>query len=368
MTGHDTLTFIGIFFAGLALNLTPCVYPMLTVTVSVLSRGDKRPLLSSFFRSAVYVSGIAVMYSTLGTVAAMTGGFFGGLLQSAWVQLAIAAVMFLMALAMFGVYRFEAPAFVLEKLGHRRSGAFGLFLSGLLVGIFAAPCIGPPVAALLAHVAERRDPVYGFWLFLVMALGLGLPYLIFGTFSHALKSLPKSGVWLVWVDRFFGVVLMGFAAFYCSLALASFDLLPQRTASVPVAGEGAPKAVRWESYTPEVLQRALASGRPVVVDFYADWCLPCQEMEAVTYRHPEVIQEFERFERIKVDLTDAGHQAEMELAEAHQVYGIPTMIFFGPDGQEIRSLKSTGFIDPDQMLQLLHEASANPASEAGLAG
>lgn len=365
MTEHHTLTFVGIFFAGLALNLTPCVYPMLTVTVSVLSRGERRPLLSSFLRSVVYVSGIAVMYSALGTAAAMTGGFFGSLLQSAWVQLAIAAVMFSMALAMFGVYRLEAPAFVLEKLGRKRSGVFGLFISGLLVGIFASPCIGPPVAALLAHVAERRDPVYGFWLFFVMALGLGTPYLVFGTFSHFLKSLPKSGAWLVWVDRFFGVVLMGFAAFYFSLALGSFDLLPQRPAADPSAAAKTGEGVRWERYTAEGLKRALASGRPVVVDFYADWCLPCQEMESVTYRDPQVIREFGRFERIKVDLTDAGNEAEMALAEAHQVYGIPTMVFFGADGREIPALKSTGFIDPGQMHRLLREASPERPDDAG---
>lgn len=358
MIGNDAWALVGIFFAGMALNLTPCVYPMFTVTVTIFSRGEKEKvsLPLSFLKALVYVLGITVMYSGLGTAAALTGGFFGAFLQSAWVRLAIAAVMFAMALAMFGVYRFEAPAFVLERLGRKRSGFAGLFVSGLLVGIFAAPCIGPPVAALLAHVAERQDPVYGFWLFFVMAAGLGFPYLVFGTFSHLLKALPKSGVWLVWVDRFFGVVLLGFAVFYLSLAVGPLDILPSR--SVPTSGVGQTESgkgsgIVWQKYTPESLAQALRSGKPVVVDFYADWCLPCQEMEVTTYRHAGVIAEADRFERIKVDLTDAGNEVQMALAQEHKVYGIPTMMFFDAQGKEIPGLRSSGYLSAKELLGIL---------------
>jgi thiol:disulfide interchange protein DsbD len=359
---QDWVGLAGLFLAGVALNLTPCVYPMLTITVSIFSRTGDRSLPASFLSALVYVLGITVMYSVLGITAALSGGFFGALLQNPWVLLAIAVLMFSMALSMFGLFRVQAPAAVLEKLGRKRAGLGGLFVSGLFVGVFAAPCIGPPVAALLAHVAERQDPVYGFWLFFVMALGLGFPYLLLGTFSHGVKALPKAGAWMLWVDRFFGIVLLGFGAFYLWLAAGSWDLLPVRQ-----AGNGGGPGIHgqaggltWKAYTPEALKEALASARPAVLDFYADWCLPCQEMEATTYRNPAVIRAFDRFERIKVDLTDAGNEDQMALAESSKVYGIPTLLFYDSTGNEITSLRATGYVSSKELLAILDQIPSAP--------
>ncbi|MBP9733073.1 MAG: thioredoxin family protein [Candidatus Omnitrophica bacterium] len=363
---QDWLGLAGLFAAGVALNLTPCVYPMLSITVSIFSKTGNKTLFSSFLSALVYVFGITVMYSALGVSAAIGGGFFGALLQSPWVQLVIAAFMFSMALSMFGVFKVQAPSFILSRLGHKPVGMGGLFLSGLLVGIFAAPCIGPPVAALLAHVAEHRDPVYGFSRFFVLALGLGFPYLIFGTFSHWIKALPKAGAWMVWVDRLFGVILIGFAGFYLMLALGSWDLLPtarvERHAQMSDTGQSANSSLAWTRYTPAVLERALKSGRPVIADFYADWCLPCQEMEAVTYRNAKVKAALGRFELIKVDLTDAGDETQMALAECYQVYGIPTMLFFDDHGSELTHLRATGYINPNDFLEILDQVPENTAS------
>ncbi len=358
----DWLGLAGLFLAGVALNLTPCVYPMLSITVSIFSRTGNDSLVSSFVNALVYVLGITVMYSALGISAALSGGFFGALLQNPWVLLLIAVLMFSMALSMFGLFRVQAPAFVLEKLGRKRTGLGGLFVSGLFVGVFAAPCIGPPVAALLAHVVERQDPVYGFWLFFVMALGLGFPYLLLGTFSHGIKALPKAGAWMVWVDRFFGVILMGFAVFYLWLAAGSWDLRPDRQVPQGISTEapGQSGGLVWKAYSPDVLKQALASGRPVVADFYADWCLPCQEMEATTYRNPAVIQAFDRFERIKVNLTDAGNEAEMTLAEDSKVYGIPTMLFYDAAGKEVSSLRTTGYVSSKELLAILEQIPSAP--------
>src|SRR5699024_5897907 len=148
------------------------------------------------------------------------GELFGSWLQSPWVLAGIGVLMLLLSLSMFGVYELQPPAWMMQKLGktQQASGYIGHFLSGLLVGVFAAPCIGPPIIALLAFVGAQGSPVFGFSAFFVMALGLGLPYLILGTFSGLLGEMPRSGLWMIWVKQVFGVILVGVALFYVALA------------------------------------------------------------------------------------------------------------------------------------------------------
>ncbi|MEX0993996.1 MAG: cytochrome c biogenesis protein CcdA, partial [Balneolaceae bacterium] len=215
--------FAGIFLIGLALNLTPCVYPMLSVTVSLFGskEGEASTLGHSFFMASIYVLGIVSMYSVLGVAAAYTGALFGSWLQSPWVLAGIGILILLLALSMFGLYELQPPSSWTQKLSgtqRKTGGVVGHFFSGLVVGIFAAPCIGPPIIALLAFVGSQGDPLFGFLLFFIMAFGLGFPYLILGTFSGLLSKLPKSGTWMVWVKKIFGVVLVGVALFYLALA------------------------------------------------------------------------------------------------------------------------------------------------------
>jgi len=220
-----SLHFLTFFLAGLAVNLTPCVYPMMTVTVSLFKpQGDSPhsgtvPVSASFGRALVYVLGMAVMYSSLGVFAAMTGALFGGILQNKWIVLTVAVLMLGLALSMFGAFQLSIPSGLLQKLERlRRVKFFGLFFSGMFVGVFAAPCIGPPVLALLTSVADRGNMTFGFFSFFIFSLGLGLPYLILGTFSGLLKKIPKAGSWLVWVEHVFGVILLGFSLYYFAIA------------------------------------------------------------------------------------------------------------------------------------------------------
>jgi thiol:disulfide interchange protein DsbD len=214
------LAFLGIFVIGLALNLTPCVYPMLSITVSLFGARTDTHTMRVFLKALIYVLGMATMYSILGVAAALSGGLFGGLLQSPWVLTAIAVLMFGLALSMFGLYELRMPYWLTSKLGGTTTmGTIGVYLSGLVVGVFAAPCIGPPILALLALVGARGDPMFGFWTSFTLSFGLGFPYLVLGTFSGLLKKMPRSGVWMVWVKKVFGVVLIGVAFFYLGLAL-----------------------------------------------------------------------------------------------------------------------------------------------------
>lgn len=220
-TEGTIVAFFAIFLIGLALNLTPCVYPMLSVTVSLFGTQTQDRISTAFLRSVVYVLGIATMYTVLGVSAALSGGLFGSWLQSPWVLGGIGALLFALALSSFGAYQIQVPYWVTSRLGGQTStGLIGLYLSGLVVGVFAAPCIGPPVIALLTLVGAKGDPVFGFQAFFSLSIGLGFPYLILGTFSGLLKKIPKSGAWMVWVERFFGVVLTGAALFYAALAFA----------------------------------------------------------------------------------------------------------------------------------------------------
>jgi thiol:disulfide interchange protein DsbD len=382
------VAFLAIFLIGLALNLTPCVYPMMSVTVSLFGAQTETNTLKVFLKAAVYVLGIASMYSVLGVTAALGGGLFGSWLQSPWVLGGIAALLFGMALSSFGFYQIQMPYWLTSKLGGTTgSGIIGLFVSGLIVGVFAAPCIGPPVIALLTLVGSKGDPVFGFWAFFVLSLGLGLPYLVLGTFSGLLKKIPKSGGWLVLVERVFGVILTGAALFYLSLAL-----LPKYAAYVIpltlfVGGiyvgfiENSAKdrklkrrfqlmfgsacivlafvfanalrapGLSWEPYSEKRLTEAKADGQPVIMDFYADWCIPCLELDRNTFTNLEVAKETQDFVRLKVDLTHFDSPEAEELRKRFNISGVPTIVFLREDGTEHVDSRIIGFVPPKEFVK-----------------
>ncbi|HEX2522715.1 MAG TPA: cytochrome c biogenesis protein CcdA, partial [Terriglobia bacterium] len=210
-------TLLFVFVSGLALNTTPCVYPIIPITIGFFTNQSQGRTGGTFLMSATYVLGMAITYSVLGVVASMSQGLFGGLLQNPWVLIGLALLMLGLSLSMFGVYEFRLPAFLnrfADKSTQSAGGTLRAFLMGLMMGIVAAPCIGPFVLGLLVHVGAKGDAVYGFFMFFVLSLGLGLPYLLLGTFSGALKRLPRSGEWMVTVRKVFGVVLIGMALYF----------------------------------------------------------------------------------------------------------------------------------------------------------
>ena len=380
--------FGSIFLVGLALNLTPCVYPMMSVTVSLFGGQQSASLGASFARAVVYVLGIVVMYSVLGVMAALTGSLFGAWLQSPWVLGGIGVLLFLLALSMFGLYELQLPSSWMTKLGaaNQVTGFAGLFLSGLVVGIFAAPCIGPPIIALLAFVGGEGNALFGLGIFSVLAFGLGAPYLVLGTFSGLLQRLPKSGVWMVWVKKVFGVVLVGAALFYLALAFAPqaapyavvvalvlggaylgfaersgergtiFHKVKMAIGGVAfIAGMVAFAAlqrpgIEWEPYAPERVEQAIADGTPVMMDFYADWCVPCLELDRVTFTDRRVVQESENFVRLKVDLTQFDSEESEALRRRYAVAGVPTIVFLDPAGEEVRDVRVVGFVNANDFL------------------
>ena len=386
-TKGSLVAFFAIFVIGLALNLTPCVYPMLTVTVSLFgTRTDVNPL-RAFSKAIVYVLGIATMYSVLGVTAALGGGLFGSWLQSPWVLGGIGVLMFVLALSSFGVYQIQMPYWLTSRLGGASTtGIVGLYLSGLVVGVFAAPCIGPPVIALMTFVGFKGDPLFGFWVFFILSLGLGLPYLVLGTFSGLMKKIPRSGDWLTWVEKIFGVVLTGGALFYFGLAAVprlAIYVVPitaivggiylgflepsgktKKTIHEIKLGFGIvaimfglyllnglrEQGISWEKYSEARLDIARENGQPVLMDFYADWCIPCLELDRKTFTHKDVIDATKDFVRLKVDLTTFDSPESEALRKKYNIAGVPTIVFLRSDGQEEMNSRLVGFASPDEFV------------------
>ena len=349
MNTSDYLTFIGFFFAGLAVNLTPCVYPMLSVTISLFKPefDKKESLRHSFFRALAYFLGITVMYTALGIFAASSGKLFGSFLQNQWVLAAVGLLMLVLSLSMFGLFQIRPPVELLDKLSTlRRVDYVGLFLSGMFVGVFAAPCIGPPVLALLAAVADKGDPKFGFAAFFTFSCGMGLPYLFLGTFSKLTTKLPKAGVWLIWVERIFAVVLLAFAIFYFALA---FKVHPKNEAV----------ETTWKSYSAQALNSSLMLRHPVIIDFYADWCLSCHELEKTVFSKPEVIALLKQLTALRLDATDVDSAAVSAIIEKYAIIGLPTVVFLDEQGQEIKDMRVEGVVSKEKFIKRLQQQLEN---------
>ncbi len=390
------VTLLFVFLSGLALNTTPCVYPIIPITIGFFANQSEGRLSRTFFMALLYVLGMATTYSVLGVIASLTKGFFGAALQNPFVLIFLALLMVVLALSMFGLYEFQMPMFLsqLVSRGTQSSGGMlGALLMGLTMGIVAAPCIGPFVLGLLVHVGTKGDPVYGFFLFFVLSMGLGLPYLILGTFSGSLRRLPRSGVWMVTVRRIFGFVLLGmalyfltpllgnssryvFVAFFLMSALfflffeASRAKSPQFAWILRLIGLGTLAAaiffliperkishIAWQPYSVGALQNARQKGKPVMIDAYADWCIPCKELDKFTFSDPSIQTEAAAYVTMKLDLTrpTAGSEATMA-KDQFGIQGVPTILFFSPAGEEQRNLRLEGFEKPEQFLNRMRQS------------
>jgi len=409
------LTFVLIFLGGLALNLTPCVYPLIPITVSYFggqAGGKKGGLVA---HALLYVLGMAVTYSVLGSLAAFTGGLFGAALQVPAVLLVIAAIMVALALSMFDLYEFRLPGFLNRMAGASRKGFWGTFFMGLTVGVVAAPCIGPFVLGLLTYVGDRGNVLLGFWMFFVLALGLGVPFLALAFFSGSVNRLPRSGAWMVWVRKIFGFILLAMALYFLQplfrdpllygLAMAFLlfaagvylawveptrsagkvfpfvrnlvgfaflivallfarggirESMDRRLAEIASLQGGASSlnAVRWLPYNEARVSAAVKEGRPVFIDFYADWCLPCHELDQKTFSDPQVAALSKRFLMLKADLTSSADPKARALRKQYGIPGVPALVFLGEDGREKPDLRVAGFIRPKEFLGRMNRALA----------
>ncbi len=370
------LTLAILFLGGLALNLTPCVFPMIPITVGFFAMQSDGRRSRRFVLSASYVLGLVVMYSALGVLAALSGKMFGAWLQNPAVLIGFAVLMLVLASSMFGAWEMTVPQFIARRSGGR-AGVAGAAVMGLFVGIVAAPCVGPVVVALFTLVAEIGKPLIGFVMFGALGFGLGFPYLV------ALNALPKPGEWMVQVKKAMGFVLIAMAVYFVRpligdsafrwgvaaslligaaflffsrsvgprggrvmrLACASLLLIAGAAFALP-RSSGA--KIEWQQYESAVL--ASSAGKPVIIDFYADWCLPCKELDANTFSDRAVAGELARFVRIKADLTNANDPAVQTLTRQYGIIGVPTIVFLDSSGREIDAQRLIGFEGPRPFL------------------
>jgi thiol:disulfide interchange protein DsbD len=404
-------TFVFIFFIGLGLTLTPCIYPLIPITVSYFGGQSGGRASRTFLLAFLYVLGMSITYSILGTVAAMTGGLFGAALQNPFVVLILAAILVALALSMFGLWEIRMPMFLARRTGSGRQGYVGAVVMGLTMGIVAAPCIGPFVLGLLTYVGEMGKPLLGFFMFFTLAWGLGIPFLVLGTVSGSISRLPRSGDWMVWVRKIFGFILIAMALYFARhlldhrLVSIGFAVIAaaggvylgwiDRAAGTgrgfrvlkPVVGvigialgaailvlpairgteEAARRGIAWLPYNEEIVFNAANEGKPVVIDFSASWCVLCHELEEKTFVDPEVVKLSSRFVPLRADLTKSG-EIEKKIRNDYKIRGLPVIIFIDRSGNERTDLRSTGFIDAIEFMRRVEMLAAGRAGGAPPAG
>ncbi len=412
------LAFLIVFLLGLLSSLTPCVYPMIPITISFIGARSGSSKFTGFIQSCWFVLGMALVFSSLGVIAAATGGVFGAVGQSPAFLIGLAVIFLILATSMFGAFELQVPSALLGKMTAtpttglqegKGPSPFGAMFMGGVTGFVAAPCVGPVIATLLVFIANTGNLLQGFFLMLAYALGMGTLFLVIGTFAGAMNALPGAGSWMETVKHFFGVVMVAMALWFLRTLIPAevmvylvggglvifgvycdaFTQLKEDAgkgakfikavgliavligaryliwgvdgpaATVVSAGGGtvtqAHAEVPWTVASPEsniqdqLLNSAVQAGKPVIMDFWAEWCVQCKELDHETWSDPAVMAEAERFETVKMDMTKTGSDWARAANQDYAIVGMPTVIFFDSSGEEVK--RFNGFHKADKVLE-----------------
>jgi thioredoxin:protein disulfide reductase len=395
------LLFLLVFVAGFLTSLTPCVYPVIPLVMGFVGARSGGRRWKGFTLSLFFVLGLALVYSLLGVVAAKTGSLMGPSFQNPWVVALISAIFIVMGLSLAGLFSITPPAALASRIGRGyRSEILTAMAVGGISGIIAAPCVGPVLIALLSWISQTGNVLLGFWLTFVFSLGMSVIFLLAGTFSGVLTALPRGGKWMETVKYLFATLLIAgglyflgtilpawlgltlWGAFLIAVAvwLGVFTPRPEETAltrlgrtlavlvllagallfwkglerrwfpAAPTVVAGPVAGPEWMSDLEQAKSRAKTGNRRLVIDFYADWCRACVELDEKTWPQPEVVAALGDFVSVKVDFTRGGTAVDA-LKKQYRIIGMPTVVFLDPDGAEIG--RFSGFLPAGDLLAFL---------------
>ena len=355
-------TVVGVFFlAGVLLSLTPCVLPMVPILSSIIVGQKERVSRGrGLLLALAYSQGMALVYTGLGVAAGLLGQGLAAYLQHPWVVLAFAALMVLLALSMFGLYELRLPVAVQSWLGQGSNrlpgGKFvSVFAMGVVSALIVSPCVSAPLAGALLYISQTRDVVLGGSALYAMAWGMSVPLLLVGVSAGGL--LPRAGAWMTAVKALFGVLMLGMAVY---VARPAWPYLQTQ-----VLGMEAPasthrsvlpfKRVHSLAELDAAVAQARADGRAVMLDFYADWCVSCIEMERETFSDALVQSRLKGVVLLQADVT-LNAADDRELMQRFGLFGPPGILFFNPQGEELAGARVIGFQNAQAFLQSLQRA------------
>ena len=212
------MSYLAVYLGGFLVSLTPCVYPVIPITVAYVGGGSGTGRVEAIIKTSVYILGMAITYTVLGAVAALTGSFFGKIQSSPWTYFILANVFILLGLSMLGVYTFFIPGIKTTGAHGKKVGILGGLIMGIVSGLVIGPCTAPVLGVVLGYVAARQNVVYGMSLLFVFAIGMGTILFFVGMFTGLMKSLPKPGKWMVWIQKIFGLVMLGIGEYFLFMA------------------------------------------------------------------------------------------------------------------------------------------------------
>ncbi|WP_373004966.1 protein-disulfide reductase DsbD [Sulfurimonas sp.] len=404
------LTFLGF---GLLLALTPCVFPMIPIISGVIiSQGDGITTKKAFMLSMVYVLAMAVAYTVAGVLAGLFGSNLQAALQTPWVIYSFSGVFVALALSMFGFYELKLPDSLVSKVSSskHKSGFIGVAIMGFLSALIVGPCVAAPLAGALVYIGQTGDAVLGGMALFSMSIGMGIPLIIVGV--SAGKFMPKPGAWMTMVSAIFGVMMLGVAVWMLervadvyvtmllysmlgigfAIYLGTFDkdshifkrsiavimfiysvalfigvlggstsmikplsfLKPQVVSSVTQIERKHTEFVKVTSIAEldELLSKH--KGKKIMLDFYADWCTSCKELEEVTFANESVKNKMDEYILIQADVTD-NKKEQKDLSKKYGVFGPPAILFFDENSKVIKSKTIIGFIEPEEFLTHLNK-------------
>ena len=416
LKNSNTLLVLATFFGfGLLLSFTPCVFPMIPILSSIIVKASENETMSAkkgFFMSFVYVIAMSLAYTIAGVIAGIFGANLQAALQNPYVLVTFAFVFVALAFSMFGYFEIRLPSSLQTKInktseGKEKQGVVGIAIMGFLSALIVGPCVAPPLAGALVYIGQTGDAILGGMALFVMSLGMGVPLLLIGL--GAGKFMPKPGGWMESITKIFGLIMLGVAIWLLDrvinpiftmylwallflgsaiyLRIYEHVLAKLITTVILIFGvilfvgavSGATNPLKpLDKFTNGVNLSSTAQGlnftkirnineledalkkssKPVILDFWATWCVSCKELDEITFKDTEVIKKLQNFTLLKADVTQNSDD-DKALQKKFGIVGPPALIFWDINKQEVKSAKIVGYKNPKEFLEILNKSFQN---------